>query len=81
MQVSNLQIDSSTQFDNQRVLFSKQVNISCNNFITRTADSLYFFKMGSVQINATDHSLIASKVAFIPRGNKAQFEKKLKYQE
>ena len=81
MQFSNLQIDSSTQFDKQRVLFSKQVNISCNNFFTRTPDSLYFFKMSSVQINATDHSLIANNVAFIPRGSKAQFEKKLKYQD
>jgi len=55
MQVSNLKIDSSTQFDKQRVLFSKKVSITCNNFITRTPDSLYMFKISSVEINATDH--------------------------
>jgi len=81
MQFNNLLIDSSTQFDKQRVLFSKQVNISCSNFFSRTADSLYLFKMGSVDINATSHSLIAYHVALIPRNSKAQFEKKLKYQD
>ncbi len=81
MQLNNLQIDSSTQFDNRRVLFSKQVNISCNNFVSRTADSLYLFKMGSVQINATEHSMTANQVAFVPRGNKVQFEKELHYRD
>jgi len=81
MQFNNLQIDSSTQFDKQRVFFSKQVTISCNNFLSRTADSLYLFKMGALQINATDHVLIANNVALIPRSSKAQFEKKLKYQD
>ncbi len=81
MQFNNLQIDSSTQFDKQRVFFSKKVNISCNNFITRTADSLYLFKMRSVEINATDRYLVATQVAFTPRSGKAQFEKKLKYRD
>lgn len=81
MQFKNFRIDSSTQFDKQRVFFSKQVNISCNNFLSRTTDSLYIFKMDSIQINATDHSLIANNVALIPRGSKTQFEKKLKYRD
>ena len=81
MQFNNLLIDSSTQFDKQRVFFSKKVNISCNNFISRTADSLYLFKIAAVQVNATDHSLVANQVAFIPRGNKEQFEKKIKFQD
>jgi hypothetical protein len=81
MQLSNLRIDSSTQFDKQRVFFSKKVNISCDNFISRTPDSLYLFKINSIQINATDHSLVANKVALTPRGSKTEFEKKLKYQD
>lgn len=81
MQLSNLRIDSSTQFDKQRIFFSKKVTISCNNFITRTPDSLYLFKINSIQINATDHSLVANHVALIPRGSKAEFEKKLHYQD
>jgi len=81
MQFKNLRIDSSTQFDKQRLFFSKQVNISCNNFLSRTTDSLYMFKIDSIQINATEHSLIANNVALIPRGSKTEFEKKLKYQD
>ena len=81
MQASHLQIDSSTQYDKQRVFFSKQVNISCNNFMSRTADSLYFFKIGSIQIDATQRSLAAQQVAYIPRGSKSQFEKRLQYQD
>ena len=75
----HLLIDSSTQFDKNRFLFSKGAELSCRNFLTRTADSLYFFKVGSLTVRATEHKLIARDVALVPRWSKKEFERKLTY--
>jgi len=76
---NHLLIDSSTQFDKSRFLFSKGAELSCRNFLTRTPDSLYFFKVSSLTALATEHKLIAKDVALVPRGDKKEFQRKLSY--
>src|SRR5258705_7734059 len=75
--MSDLLIDSSTQFDKSRFLFAKQAHLSIKNFSGRTPDSLYFFKCGSIDISTAENDLKASNIELHPRGNKQQFESKL----
>lgn len=79
MHISKLLIDSTTQYDKDRFLFAKKAELSCKDYTTRTADSLYLFKIGYLKIQAHQHSMTAEDVAFIPRGDKHEFEKKLRY--
>ncbi len=74
---SKLLIDSSTQYDKDRFLFSKEVELSCKDYVARTPDSLYFFKAGSISVLAAKHTITAKQVGLEPRGNKKEFEKKL----
>ena len=78
---SHLLIDSTTQFDKNRFLFAKEAELSFKNYVARTPDSLYFFKVGSVSVVATNHTMIAKDVSLVPRGNKEEFVKKLPYRD
>jgi hypothetical protein len=73
IQVSDIRIDSSTQYNKDRFLFSKTAAFSCKDFLARTADSLYLFKVGSIAVTADKHTLTAKAVALEPRGNKNDF--------
>ena len=75
--MKDLLIDSTTQYDNNRFLFTKYTAIECNNYFFRTPDSLYFFKIGSIHVSGEQHKIIASDVELVPRGNKRQFESRL----
>jgi hypothetical protein len=77
--VNDLKIDSLTQYDKDRFLFSKNAAFSCKDYVASTADSLYIFKVGSFAVAADKHTLIAKEVALQPRGDKETFEKKLKH--
>jgi hypothetical protein len=74
--MKDLLIDSVTQYDNQRFLFTKYTAIECNNYFFRTPDSLYFFKAGSIHVSGERHEIIAKDVELKPRLDKQQFEKK-----
>ena len=70
--------DSSTQFDNNRFFFAKDILLSFHNYLIKTPDSLYTFTADDISIAAAKHSLVLNGIAFLPRGNKAEFEKKVK---
>lgn len=76
--MKDLLIDSITQYDNKRFLFTKYTAIECNNYFFRTPDSLYFFKAGSIHVSGERHQIMATDVELKPRGDKQQFESKLK---
>jgi hypothetical protein len=76
--MNDLLVDSSTQYDKSRFMFSKEANISLDNYLARTSDSLYFFKCSSVNISTAKHTLTVKNIELIPRGSKQQFQKKLK---
>ncbi len=79
--VKDVLMDSSTQYDRKRFLFAKSVDISLKDYLLRTADSLYFFKASSIEFSAVNHSLTAFNADLVPRGNRAQFEKKLTHRK
>ncbi len=76
--IGDVKIDSSTQYDSNRFLFCKTASFTCRNYVTRTPDSLYLFKVGSFAVQADKRLLVAKDVLLDPRGNKEEFEKKLR---
>jgi len=76
--VNDLLIDSSTKHDKSRFLFAKRTVIQTKNYSMPTADSLYFFKIGSISIAGEQHSITAKNVELVPRLTRKQFESKLK---
>jgi len=74
--MKDLLIDSATQYDNKRFLFTKYTAIECNDYFFRTPDSLYFFKAGSIHVSGEKHRIIAKDVELKPRVSKKQFESK-----
>ena len=79
--ITDLQIDSSTQFDASRFLFAKHLTLEAKNYVIPTSDSLYYFKIGTISVLAEQHKLSLLNVELKPRGNKIQFESKLKYRK
>lgn len=76
--MSNLQMDSVTQFDKKRFLFAEQATLSTKNFYGRTPDSLYFFTCGSIEVSTDKNNLTATDIKLRPMGTKQQFESHLK---
>lgn len=81
LDINNILIDSSTQYDKNRFLFAKSALLSTTNYTLPTPDSLYYLKAGTISILGVQHKLTALNVHLKPRGDKEQFLKKLKYQE
>ena len=79
--INDVLVDSSTQFDASRALFSKEMNIEAKDYMIATADSLYYFKAGALSISAGTHKISFHDVELNPRGNKEQFESKLKWRK
>ncbi len=75
----NVLIDSTTQYDSSRFLYAKDAAIYYNDFNIRTADSLYIFKIDSIELLAAKKQLNLTGLSFNPRGNKSDFSKKHKY--
>lgn len=79
--MDHLLVDSSTQFDKSRFLFTKDANLSFKNFTTATPDKLYWIKAGKVSISATHRRLVATNISLTPIGTKEEFEKKLRHKQ
>lgn len=78
--VVNLQdvlIDSSSQYDKGRKLFAKQLNITVHNYESVSKDKLYRIKLGKINISAVEDKVTASAVELHPAVSKQQFLKKL----
>lgn len=69
--LQDILIDSSTQFANDRFLFAKKATLSAKDYMARTADSLYFFKIKNIEISGQQNNLIAKQVSFEPRYSKS----------
>lgn len=81
MHIADLLIDSTTQYDRDRFLFAKKAEMTCKDYTSRTADSLYLFKIGTLTVQAQQHTMIAENVSLTPRADTALFEKKLPYRK
>lgn len=72
--LSNIVIDSTTQYDKNRFLFAKEAELSMKNYRVPASNNRYDFKIGSVSINATKHLLMAKNLALLPRYNKEEWQ-------
>ncbi len=77
--LTGMLIDSLTQNDTSRFMYAEDAYITCFNYETRTPDSLYILKVDSFNISAAKRIMKLSGIAVVPRGNKAQFSRKLKF--
>ncbi|HEV8083327.1 MAG TPA: hypothetical protein VGP55_09010 [Chitinophagaceae bacterium] len=73
----DLLIDSSTQFDKSRFLFAKDAAITIINYRLPTADSLYFVKLGSLNLSTAAHKITLRNILVQPRLTRQQFEARL----
>ena len=71
--LDNILIDSTTKNSKDRFLFASNANITMKNYRLATADSLYYFKCDSINVNASAKKLTALNIEFIPRISKEKF--------
>jgi hypothetical protein len=76
--LSNLLIDSSTQTDKNRFLFSKDAELTAKNFLQPTSDGLYNLKIASLNISSSNHRVTAHGFQLEPRFSKEAFQKQVK---
>lgn len=79
MQFDKILVDSLTQYDSTKFLYAENATISVGKLRFATADSLYYFGVDSVLINALQKNLTAYSFTIMPRGDKNTFTKKLPY--
>jgi hypothetical protein len=77
--MSDILINSNTQYDKNRFLFAKKAEITTRNYIMRTSDSLYLLKFASVDIQTASRTMIVRDAELVPRLNKREFQKKLTF--
>ncbi|GAC1419147.1 MAG: hypothetical protein NVS1B13_19460 [Flavisolibacter sp.] len=75
IRISNLLIDSATQYDKDRFLFAKKMEISMRNYRLPSTNKLYDFRIGNLSISANRHTLQAENVALKPRFSKNDFQR------
>lgn len=78
MQLKNVLVDSSAQYDPKRFMFAKQAALSAKNFYGRTPDNLYYFKCASIKVSTAEDQITALGFEFHPRVNQQQFESQLR---
>jgi hypothetical protein len=78
IQLKDLLIDSSTQYDANRFLFAKNADLSLGKYSLPTPDSLYFFSCSSLSISAESRRLTASALNLLLGLLKKRFNKRYK---
>jgi hypothetical protein len=74
VKLSDIVIDSTTQFDKKRFLFARDAQITLKNYVVPTSNNLYTFKVGVVSINATKQLLVARGISLQPYYSKQEFQ-------
>lgn len=78
IQLKNILVDSSTQYDDTRFLFAKKATLSLSKLSVNMPDSLYKMDVGSVNVSATDGRLILTGFEYTPRYSKEMLRQKVK---
>ncbi|HSV10848.1 MAG TPA: hypothetical protein VLI68_08765, partial [Hanamia sp.] len=74
LNMKDVLIDSSTQFDTKRFLFAKQATLSAANFYGTTPDNGYYFKCASVNVSTAENKFTALNFELHPRLNQQQLK-------
>jgi hypothetical protein len=78
--LTNIVIDSTTQFDENRFLFAKDAQLTMKNYAVPTSNNLYSFKIGVISVAATKQLLVAKNITLEPHFSKSEFQKHIKTQ-
>jgi len=81
MHLSDIVIDSTTQFDRKRFLFAKEAALTMKNYAVPTSNNLYTFKVGVISIKAAKQSMVASNVTLQPHYSKSEFQQHVSTQK
>jgi hypothetical protein len=79
--LTNIVIDSTTQFDKKRFLFAKDAELTLKNYVVPTSNNLYTFKVGIISIKATQQLLVARNISLNPHYNKQEFQNHIQTQK
>lgn len=77
IQMNNVLIDSSTQYDSSRFLFARHAVLETRNYTFPTPDSLYYVKLGKISLTGERHEVTVLNAQLQHRGSRLEFEKKL----
>lgn len=77
---SDILIDSSTQYDYQRVLFAKQCLVSLKDYNMTTTDKLYRFSVDDIQIKTSVHAIKLQGIRFKPTLSAKNFYQRVRHQ-
>jgi hypothetical protein len=72
--LTNIKIDSTTQFDKSRFLYAKDAEITTENYSIPTSNHLYTLKIGLITITATQQLLVAKNIVLQPHYGKQEFQ-------
>lgn len=79
--LTNIVIDSTTQYDKKRFLFAKDAELTMKNYSVPTSNNLYTFKVGVISVRATQQSLTAKNISLEPHYNKGEFQNHIQTQK
>lgn len=80
LQLHDVAIDSISNKDTSRILFSKRLLINCSNLLWNAANKLYQYSFDEVTLNSGDQNASAQRFRVIPMLNETQFAQKKIYQ-
>lgn len=75
--LDNIRMDSTTQFDENRLLFAADGRIAVKNYAVSTNDGLYTFKVGSFALSIARKLLNASNIHLSSPYGKAEFMRRV----
>lgn len=76
LQLHDVAIDSISNKDTSRILFSKRLLINCSNLLWNAANKLYQYSFDEVTLNSGDQNASAQRFRVIPMLNETQFAQK-----
>ena len=79
--LTNVIIDSTTEFDKNRFLFAKDAELTMRNYAVPTSNNLYTFKVGTISIKANRQLLVAKNILLQPHYNKQEFQQHIQTQK
>lgn len=81
VEIRGLEIDSISQHDPTRFLYARNFDINLDKWEYRTPDSLYWLRVNKISYHAIERALDIGEIRLDPRYNRADFDKKIQYQQ
>ncbi len=79
LRFASVSIDSATQYDSMRILFSKELTVQCNQFVLPFKDKMYKLAVDNLDYNSQTAILHTDRIKLIPALSETAFAKAYKY--